>query len=319
MLSFLPCAQNENLLGGTRDDAAVYRLLPELAVVQTVDFITPVVNDPYAFGAVAAANAISDIYAVGARPVLALNLTCFPVKTLSLSYLGQIMKGGCDKAAEAGVVVAGGHSVEDSAPKYGMAVTGVVHPDRVVTKGGAIEGDVLILTKPLGTGIITTAIDRGLAGEELEDKVSRIMVQLNKGAAEAMVAVGVSACTDVSGYGLMGHLHEMMMASGISARVSLKKVPVIAETWELAQAGAVPNGTHNNYRFLRDKVEWGQQLPPEARMVLCDAQTSGGLLMAVPSERAERLQAALLDAGCIEAAIVGEVVSGPKGTMTVTP
>lgn len=305
MLRCLPQPTDKNLINGRKEDAAVYQLSPSLALVQTVDFITPVLNDPYAFGAVAAANAFSDIYAMGAQPVYALNIVEFPVKSLPLSILEEILKGGADKALEAGASIAGGHSVEDNAPKYGMAVTGFVDPSKLVRKKGAQPGDVLFLTKPLGTGILTTAIDRGLAGAETEQEIYQIMAHLNKGAAEAMLAVGVHACTDVTGFGLLGHLTEMLLASDVSAQVFLNKIPLISGVKKFVQAGAVPAGTHNNYRFLRDKVSWEKGYTQEEIMILCDAQTAGGLLIAVPEEKADRLQTALVEKGCLAAAEIG--------------
>lgn len=295
----------------------VWQLNPELAVVQTVDFITPVLDDPYAFGAVAAANAISDVYAMGATPVMALNLVAFPAKTLPLSILGEILRGAADKAAEAGVIIAGGHSVDDSGPKYGMAVTGTVDPRKIVTKKGARNGDVLFLTKPLGTGIITTALDRQMVGEDLAQRVYEVMAQLNQGAARAMQEVGVHACTDVTGFGLLGHLNEMLRASGVAATLRLGDIPIIPEAWDLARAGAVPAGTYANLRYLANKVAWGREILPAARLILCDAQTSGGLLVAVAPDKADRLAERLAQAGCLAAARIGEVREGPAGTVEV--
>lgn len=286
-------------------------------MVQTVDFITPVLNDPYAFGAVAAANALSDIYAMGATPVFGLNIVCFPVKSLPLGILEDVIRGGADIAKEAGMVIAGGHSVDDNTPKYGLAITGMVDSTQVVYKKGACPGDVLFLTKPLGTGIVTTAVERELCNDELEEQVYRLMVHLNSGAAKAMVKVGVSACTDISGFGLLGHLHEMLLAGGVAARVLTNSVPVMAETWDLARKGIVPPGSHNNYRYLMSKVNWDEKVPPEARIIQCDAQTSGGLLIAVAPERADQLQELLTKEGCLAAARIGEVVAGKPGTIEV--
>lgn len=285
--------------------------------MQTVDFITPVLDDPYAFGAVAAANAISDIYAMGAKPVLALNIVGFPVKSLPLNILEEILKGGSDKALEAGVSVAGGHSVEDNAPKYGMAVSGFVDPSKMITKKGAHPGDVLVLTKPLGTGIITTAIDRGLAGPEEERAVYELMSHLNKGAAEAMLEVGVHACTDVTGFGLLGHLYEMLRAGNLSAEVILDEVPIIPAARELVKTGAVPAGTHANCRFIREHTNWKGPITQESRLLLCDAQTSGGLLIAVPPARAEQLVSSLNKKGCSAAARIGVVTEKKEKMLEV--
>lgn len=300
------------------DDATVFKVSEDLAMVQTVDFITPVLNDPYSFGAVAAANALSDIYAMGADPVFALNIVCFPVKSLPVSILEEIIRGGADVASKAGVTIAGGHSVEDNAPKYGMAVTGTANPARLLYKKGARPGDKLFLTKPLGSGIITTAIDRDLAGEELVEKVYNLMVELNRGAAKAISEVGVSACTDVSGFGFLGHLYEMMAASGTAAKVYTGSIPVIEEVWDLVRSGVVPGGTHNNCRYLVDKVR-SDQVSPETRTVLCDSQTSGGLLIAVPPEKADELAERLNKEKCLAAACIGEIASGPAGTIELLP
>jgi selenide,water dikinase len=314
----LPAPTDPNLLSGFAHaaDAAVYRLSDELALVETVDYITPIVDDPFAFGAIAAANALSDIYAVGARPLLALNLVGFPLKTLPLSMLDEILAGGAAKLAEAGVTLGGGHSIEDFEPKYGLSITGVVHPARLVANAGAQPGDVLALTKPLGLGIITTGIDRGLVNDGVIARVTAVMSQLNRPASEAMLAVGVHACTDVSGFGLLGHLREMAAASGVGAEVRLDRVPVLAEAWELVEQGAIPDGSRNNLRYLAEFVTWDHDITPAARTILCDAQTSGGLLIAVAPDRAERLLAALARAG-VESAIIGEVTPAAPGSIKV--
>ena len=287
--------------------------------MQTVDFITPILNDAYAFGAVAAANALSDIYAMGAVPVYALNIVCFPVKSLPLSILKDVLRGAADLASEAGVVIAGGHSIDDNTPKYGMTVTGTADPARLVYKKGARPGDRLFLTKPLGIGILTTAIDRELAGKELEEKAYRIMVHLNRGAAEAMQQVGVNACTDVSGYGLLGHLYEMLWASDVSARLYNRSIPIVEEAHELARLGMVSAGSHSNRRYLQDKVQWHEGVSNETQIILSDAQTSGGLLIAVPRERADKLEELLTAQGCLATACIGEVVEGTRGRIEVCP
>lgn len=315
----LPPPTDPDLLSGFAHgaDAAVYRLSDELALVKTVDYITPIVDDPFAFGAIAAANALSDIYAVGARPVLALNLVGFPVKTLPLGMLDEILAGGAAKLAEAGVALGGGHSIEDFEPKYGLSVTGIVHPGRLVTNAGARPGDVLVLTKPLGLGIITTGIDRGLVTDGAIARATAVMSQLNRAASEVMLAVGVHACTDVSGFGLLGHLREMVEASGVGATVSLDRVPVLAEAWELVEKDAIPDGSRNNHRYLAEFVAWDHDITPAAQMLLCDAQTSGGLLIAVAPERIERLLAALEQAGVESAAAIGHITPAPQGHIRV--
>ncbi len=290
----------------------------ESALVQTVDYITPIVDDPFAFGAIAAANALSDIYAMGARPVLALNLVGFPVKTLPMGMLDEILRGGAAKLAEAGVTLGGGHSIEDLEPKYGLAVMGLVHPKHVVTNTHARPGDVLILTKPLGLGIITTGIDRGLVNGSVIERVTAVMTQLNRAASEAMIAVGVHACTDISGFGLLGHLREMLEASHAGAKVSLKQVPVLDEAWALVAKDSIPDGSRNNHHYLTEFVEWGRGIGVEAQMILCDAQTSGGLLIAVPPKRVNKLLKTLEQAGVESAAVIGEIISEPKGRIRVS-
>jgi len=316
----LPAQIDPNLLSGFAQaaDAAVYRLSDDLALVQTVDYITPIVDDPFAFGAIAAANALSDIYAVGARPVLALNLVGFPLKTLPLSMLDEILAGAAAKLAEAGVALGGGHSIEDFEPKYGLSVTGIVHPGRMVTNAGAQPGDVLVLTKPLGLGIITTGIDRGLVTDDVIAAVTAVMSQLNRAASEVMQAVGVHACTDVSGFGLLGHLREMVEASGVGATVSLDRVPVLPEAWELVEKDSIPDGSRNNHRYLGGFVAWAPEISAKAQVILCDAQTSGGLLIAVPAHKGITLLEQLRQAGVV-GSVIGEIVPGAPGRIEVTP
>lgn len=313
----LPPVQHADLLAGTADDAVAWRLSDDRALVFSVDVMTPVVNDPYAFGQVAAANALSDLYAMGAEPFLALNVVGYPVNSLPLAHLQDILRGGADKAGEAGAIVAGGHSLDDTGPKYGLAVAGFAHPDRLATRAGARPGDALILTKPLGIGVVTTAIDMGLAGGEVEDRAVALMTALNAPAARAMVAHGVRACTDVTGFGLLGHLREMLLQSGVAARLEAGRVPVLEEAWDLLAAGAVSRGTRNNLRFLESRVDWDAGVGEAERLLLCDAQTSGGLLMAVPPGVGDALVADLLRAGVPVAAEVGRVMEGPPGRIEV--
>ena len=303
----------------TSDDAAVYRLTPELAIVQTVDYITPVVDDPYACGAVAAANSLSDIYAMGARPLFALNVVGFPIGTLPLSVLEAILKGGADKAAEAGAPIVGGHSIDDPEPKYGLVVTGIVHPEKVLTNAGARVGDDLILTKPLGMGIITTGIKRQMVAAETVDQAVATMSTLNRYAAEVMEAVGgVHACTDVTGFGLLGHLREVAAASGVGATISLEAVPVLPEAWRLVRAGVCPGGTHRNLKSLEGSVEWAPGMGEDVRLVLSDAQTSGGLLIAVGKAKSKEMLRRLSETkGVLAAARIGEVTAGPAGKIRV--
>ncbi len=313
----LPEGNDKNFFNSTRDDALVYRLNENSALVQSLDFITPVLNDPYAFGAVAAANALSDIYAMGATPFAAQNIVEFPVKSLPLSILQDILRGGAAIATKAGVTVAGGHSIDDNVPKYGMVVTGTANPAQLVFKKGACPGDALFLTKPLGSGIITTALEREMAATELKEKIYRLMVHLNRGAANAMLEVGVNACTDITGFGLLGHLHEMLVASNAAAEIQLSKVPIMDEAWEFARAGTVPAGSHNNYRYLKPKITWDEGLSQEARLILNDAQTSGGLLIAVSPEKSDLLQKQLVKETCLSTRQIGKVISGNTGSIVV--
>jgi selenide,water dikinase len=315
ILKSLPKVDDPRVLVGTEDDAGVYQLNDELAIVQTVDFFTPVVDDPYDFGAIAAANALSDIYAMGAKPLTALNLVAFP-KDGPLEFLGEIMRGGAEKAREAGVVVIGGHSIDDNEPKYGMAITGVVHPKRLALKSGARPGDALVLTKPLGIGIISSAIKAGRAPNEMIAAATRNMKMLNKSAAEAMVEVGVRGATDITGFGLLGHLHEMLHRSCMSGRIRLSAVPVIHGVRELAKLG-VPGGTRANLKYVSEKMSWAEGITEEEKLILADAQTSGGLLIAVALEKLDALIAGLAARGVETRMVIGEVVPGEAGTISV--
>ncbi len=309
---------DKNVLVGTEtsDDAAVYRMSDDLAVVQTLDFFTPVVDDPYDFGAIAAANALSDIYAMGAKPVFALNIVGFPEDTLPMETLEQILKGAQDKAAEAGIPVLGGHTVEDPEPKFGMVVTGTIHPSEILKNTGAQPGDQLVLTKPLGTGILSTGIKRGMVEDQTRELVSRQMMSLNKTAADVMKKYPVHACTDVTGFGLMGHLKEMTSGSECNARVWYDKVPFLPEVKNLAVAGVIPGGSHNNLSFVSEFVDFGK-LPRTDQLLLCDAQTSGGLLIALPAAEAEKLVIDLKESGVSDACIIGELMAKGKGIVTV--
>lgn len=319
LLRNLPAVTDPRVLIGsaTADDAAVIRLAPDRALVFTTDFFTPIVDEPFDFGAVAAANALSDVYAMGGVPLSALAIVGFPDATLSVDVLSEILRGGALKAKEAGIDVVGGHTIKTDEPIYGLAVVGEVHPDRIVSNAGARPGDSLVLSKPLGLGIITTAnkndVDhRGAIGEAI-----RIMTTLNRDACEAMLEIGVHAATDVTGFGLLGHLRNVCVASRVSARVWLEAVPVLEAARTYVAEGVAPGGTHANRRFLADWVTWGAGVSEEEQLLLCDAQTSGGLLMAVPAGRADDLVAALKVRGTLAAAIVGEITDGPAGRMEV--
>jgi len=321
VLGGLAPARDPNLLvsSATRDDASVYRLDEETALVQSVDVFTPVVDDPYDFGQVAAANALSDIYAMGARPLTALSVIGFPVGKLPLSVMARILRGGEDKAREAGIDVAGGHSLDDAEPKYGLCVTGVVHPSRVVTNAGARPGDRLVLTKPLGIGILTHAVKQGLLGPDELKRVTAVMATLNRAASEAMVRVGVSACTDVTGFGLLGHLGEMLQASGMAARLRVSRVPVLPGARERLLAGVCPGGTRKNLAYVSPDLAGHDRVPEADQLLLADAQTSGGLLIAVPVERADELVRALEENGVETRAVIGEVLAGgPAGRIELT-
>jgi selenide,water dikinase len=298
------------------DDAGVYKLTDDLAIVQTVDFFTPIVDDPYTFGQIAVANALSDVYAMGGKPLTALNIVCFPIKTLDISVLRDILRGGIDKMREAGVVLVGGHSVEDPELKYGLSVTGTVHPNRVLTKGGARPGDKLLLTKPIGTGIISTAVKGGMASDQVIKAVAQSMAALNKTASEVMLQVGVNACTDITGFGLLGHACEMIQDSRIGLRIHSASVPIFPETIELARMGMIPGGTYRNKEF-RSKMVDSAGIADVMLDILFDPQTSGGLFVSVSADKASLLLARLKDAGVIDAAIVGEVVSHPKQRIVV--
>ena len=311
-------APNPDLLVGldTSDDAGVYRLTGELALVQTVDFFTPIVDDPYSFGQIAAANAISDIYAMGGTPLTVLNIVAFPISTLDKRVLADILLGAADKVKEAGATLVGGHSIDDKEPKFGMAVTGLVHPAKVRTNAGAKPGDKLILTKPIGVGILTTSIKKDQLSEEEVARVTAVMATLNKTAAEVMGGYEVNACTDVTGFGLMGHALEMAKGSGVGLRIAKERVPVLPRVRELAENGFVPGGTKNNFAHVQPSVTFAGELDQIDQWILCDAVTSGGLLIAVPSDQAEAMLDDLLKAG-VEASLIGEAVEGHPGRIEV--
>jgi len=305
-----------NLLVGieTSDDAGVYRLNDEQAIVQTVDFFTPVVDDPFSFGQIAAANALSDIYAMGARPITALNLVSFPIGKLDKRILAEILRGGQAKIEEAGAVIIGGHSIDDPEPKYGLAVTGLVHPDKVLTNASAQAKDYLVLTKPLGLGIITTGIKRGIVAQEDESEAIRIMSQLNKEASIIAQEIGVNACTDVTGFGLLGHLHEMMKASGCHAEVFCGEVPVIQSAWACLEKGSVPGGTLANLDYLKQYL--AGDYDSDWKIILGDAQTSGGLLLSVPENRIELLVNSFKSRG-LDMAVIGRAYLGQAGKIFI--
>jgi selenide,water dikinase len=319
LLAGLPRREDAALVVGseTADDAGVYRLSDELALVQTIDFFTPIVDDPYDFGRIAAANALSDVYAMGGRPLTALNLVAFSLEQLGAEVLREIMRGGADIAAEAGVSIVGGHSIDDPEPKYGMAVTGVAHPERVVRNSTARGGDRLFLTKPLGAGAISTAAKRGDAGDALIERATGVMTTLNARAAEAALAVGPSAMTDVTGFGLLGHLHELAVASGVSARVEAAAVPAIEGVMELLESGeGLSGGNRRNAEFASGFTTFADDVREPVRALLTDPMTSGGLLVAVSPEHAAEMEEALRTAASGTVAI-GLLEEGAAGAISV--
>ena len=318
VLRNLPAVFDKNVLVGTEtsDDASVYKITEDIALVQTLDFFTPIVDDPYQFGAIAAANALSDIYAMGAKPIFALNIVGFPKDTLPLSVLEQILKGANDKAAEAGISVLGGHTIDDLEPKYGMVVSGLIHPDKIIRNSGAKPGDILILTKALGTGILSTAMKRGLLDKGLIEELSFRMSQLNKIAAELMQKYEISACTDVSGFGLLGHLREMSKASECDVLIEFEKIHFIREAKAMATAGIIPGGTYNNLDYVKDDIDFSNHGRTH-QLLLCDAQTSGGLLVALSKKDANDYLLDLKEAGIQDAKIIGNFTVKGKGLIKI--
>jgi selenide, water dikinase len=305
----LPSDPNVLVGFGTSDDAGVYRLRDDLALVQTVDFFTPIVDDPFDFGAIAATNALSDIYAMGATPVSALNLVAFSLADLGGEVLLEILRGAAEVAAQAGVAILGGHSIEDAEPKFGLAVTGTVHPDEILTNAGARAGDALVLTKPLGSGTVSTALKRGIGGVSLAEAVA-VMTTLNRDAALAARGAGAHALTDVTGFGLLGHLHELAQASGLAAEIEAARVPAIGGVLGLLadpSAGAVAGGTRRNRAHAEEFSRFAASVPEAQRWLVCDAMTSGGLLAAVAPERAPE----------IPGSVIGRLLDGPAGTISV--
>lgn len=299
--------QDKNLIVGieTSDDAAVYKLDDEKAIIQTLDFFTPVVDDPYTYGQIAAANSLSDVYAMGGKPLVALNIVCFPL-CLPMEVLGEILRGGADKVLEAGAVVVGGHTVDDNEPKYGLSVTGIVHPDKVLKNYGCKVGEVVILTKPLGTGIINTAIKGEVASKAAYDKAVKVMAELNKYAAEAIEGYDISACTDITGFGFLGHSYEMASASKVTLKFDKNKIPYIDEAKEYAEMGLVPEGSYNNRAYLEGQYSF-KDVPGWLEDVFFDPQTSGGLLISCSRADGEKIVKSLKEKN-ITAEIVGEVL-----------
>ena len=301
---------DSNLLVGLdrADDAGVYKVTDDIAIIQTVDFFTPIVDDPYRFGQIAAANALSDVYAMGGIPKTAMNLVAFPLKDMDISVLREIIQGGLDKLKEADVVLLGGHSVEDKELKYGLSVTGFIHPDKILTKKGFTPGNLLILTKPLGTGVINTAIKGGIASQEVIERVTGLMTSLNRDAAEIMKRYRVNACTDITGFGLIGHLAEMVTDSGAGMRLEISKIPLIKGALDYASMGLFPAGAYKNREFRGPFARFESSVSPVLQDLLFDPQTSGGLLVCIEEEDAEKMIFDLEKTGNRDAAIIGEVV-----------
>jgi selenide,water dikinase len=319
VLRHLPSVGDPRVLvdAATRDDAAVFRLSDDRALVATVDFFAPIVDDAAAWGAIAAANALSDVYAMGGTPLFALNLVGWPREKVPFDLLGEVLGGASAVMERARCLVLGGHSIDTSEPLVGMAVVGEVHPDRMLTNAGACAGDTLVLTKPLGTGILATALKRGALIEAGMAEAVRSMTTLNDGAARAALRVGVSAATDVTGFGLLGHLAHMLDASQVAAEIAYESLPVLAHAWNLASRGVVPGGTERNLAAAAERVEWGAELTEADRIICADAQTSGGLLLAVPRENEAALLEALRGEGTPVAVVIGRLVAGPAGRIRV--
>lgn len=307
--------KDPNLLVGLDgfDDAGVYRLTDEIALIQTLDFFTPIVDDPYDFGRIAAANSLSDVYAMGGRPLTAMNIVCFPIKDLEGSVLRSILEGGLETVERAGAVLVGGHSVEDPELKYGLSVTGTVHPRDLLTNAGARPGDLLVLTKPLGTGILATALKAELLDRELTGQITEMMAALNKDAAEAMTEVGANACTDITGFGLLGHCLEMAAASNVGMKIYAGKVPLVPQARTFASMGLIPGGGYANRKFCAKDLELDPSVEPILVDIMCDPQTSGGLLISVSREKAPLLVQRLSEKNSPAAHIIGEVIEEKPG------
>jgi selenide,water dikinase len=315
----LPAMSHPNLLLGLNspDDAGVYKLSDSLAIIQTLDFFTPIVDDPYLFGQIAAANSLSDVYAKGGQPLTAMNIVCFPTNKMDLSVLKAILRGGAEKVLEAGALLVGGHSVEDEELKYGLSVTGTVPPDKLVTNAGARPGDHLILTKPLGTGIISTAIKAGMASEAVADEAARSMATLNRTASELMQATGVHAATDITGFGLVGHAGMIARNSRVGIRILTRQLPILPEVLSLASQGLCPGGLHRNREFYATSVTIDKGVSRELQDIVFDPQTSGGLLISLDKNKADILLRRLKESGISQAAVIGEVTAEPPGIISV--
>jgi len=319
VLKDLPLRKDPNVLVGleTSDDAGVYQLNDEVALIQTADFFTPIVDDAYTFGQIAVANALSDVYAMGGKPLTALNLVAFPIKTLPPSVLKEILRGGLSKMEEAEVALVGGHTVEDPEIKYGLAVTGIVHPKKILTNAGAKPGDLLVLTKPLGTGIISTALKGGVASKEAVTRMAETMIALNRKASESMQTFPAHACTDITGFSFIGHALEMAIANQVGMVIHSPNIPLLPEAMEYARLGLLTGGGHSNRQFFSCRVAADAGLSPLLMDILYDPQTSGGLLISLSSDQAQNLVETLKKEAQMDAWIVGQVVEGPPGKIQI--
>ena len=321
IVNHLPEYPNERVLVGPKTfaDAGIYKISDDMATVSTLDFFTPVVNNPYDYGQIAAANALSDVYAMGGKPLTAMNILCYPIKSLDRDIVVEILKGSADKVDEAGAVIIGGHTLQDSEIKYGLSVTGIIHPDRIVTNAGARAGDALVLTKPLGTGLIISAIKADKVLEEHINLATRSMVLLNKTASEAMLEVGVSACTDITGFGLMGHAYELAEASKVTLSFFAGRIPIFDGCERYVKMGLMPGVSKLNKKYLKDAIRIDPKVRKEIVDVLFDAQTSGGLLISIPKGKAEILCTKLKEKGVLTYDVVGEVCERGDVSIIVTP
>lgn len=319
ILKHLPKIKDDRLLVGVNhsDDAGVFKLSDDMALIQTVDFFTPIVDDPYQYGSISAANSLSDIYAMGAKPLTALNVVAYSPGIFSPEVISQILRGGYDKIREAGAVLLGGHTATDDELKYGLSVTGVCHPDKIITNAGAKAGDRLVLTKPIGTGIITTALKAGKSVGTVYNDVCKEMATLNKAASEAMQNVGIHACTDITGFGLLGHAYEMAHSSNVKFIIKASSVPLFKDVQKWFEQGYVPGGTRANASFLENKVSFADDVAENLKLILCDAQTSGGLLISVASDHCDLLLAELKEQNVQTHAVIGEVEAGTEGNIEV--
>jgi len=318
-LSKLNSLSNNNLESGFNDfdDCAIYKINTKQSIIQTLDFFTPIVDDPYTFGLIAAANSLSDIYAMGGEPLFALNIVAFPTEELDLEILTSILKGGKDKCKEAGINILGGHSIKDDIPKYGLAVTGIIDNKNIKRNSTCKENDLIILTKPIGTGIITTAIKKGVATDIIIKNVQDLMATLNNNTAIKQNSNYINACTDVTGYGLLGHLTEMADSSGLTAEIDFHNIPAIKEATSFIKNDIVPGGTKNNLNFYKQKILFSKEINEYQKLILADAQTSGGLLLSVPEKYATKLVDEINNTSNYKSSIIGQFINKKENSIIV--